>query len=424
MRSPRAFMGLSLAGLATIVALASWYDRGIALRAAEDRVQSTVGLMREHALNVFQTQELVYEQIRLRMAGLDWDAISRSEDLASSLQETRNRMSQISSIWLADSTGHVRASSGLPYPRSLTFENRHDFRAHRESDHGMLVGEQHLGTFGLTWRRSSSSGGFDGVIGIEIGVESFENFFRGLDPEEPHRAVLVRADGAVLSPSPGSDEPLRFPPTSELMRSIASGVQNENWSVAPNGIAHFFRWRQLDPYLVYVGYAVDEDVAVASWHRRILIYAIIGAAVWAALCVIAYLASRRAAAEAALEQAQRMEAIGQLASGVAHDFNNVLTAVIGNVDLIALDRQATRRVRQFAEAALRAAHRGSSLTAQLLAFARRQPLQAKAARIDGLLDGMLPLIKNAVGETISVSCKLSPDLSAIRVDPDNSKPRC
>ena len=91
--------------------------------------------------------------------------------------------------------------------------------------------------------------------------------------------------------------------------------------------------------------------------------------------------------------------------------------MIGNVDLIALDRQATQRVRQFAEAALRAAHRGSSLTAQLLAFARRQPLQPRAVRINGLLDGMLPLIKNAVGETISVSCRLSPDLSAIRVDP-------
>jgi signal transduction histidine kinase len=102
---------------------------------------------------------------------------------------------------------------------------------------------------------------------------------------------------------------------------------------------------------------------------------------------------------------------------VAHDFNNVLTAVIGNVDLIALDRHATRHVRQYAEAALRAAHRGSSLTAQLLAFARRQPLQPQAVRIESLLDTMLPLIKGAVGETITVTCKFAPDLSAIRIDP-------
>jgi hypothetical protein len=172
-------MVLAFAGLAAVVALAGWYDRSVTLRAAEDHVELTVGLMREHALNVFRTQELVHEQIRLHAAELDWEAIGRSHEFASFLQETRNRMTQISSIWLADTMGHVRASSGLPYPRSLTFENRDDFRAHRESDDGMLVGEQHLGTFGLTWRKSSSTGDFDGVIGVEIGVEYFENFSVG-----------------------------------------------------------------------------------------------------------------------------------------------------------------------------------------------------------------------------------------------------
>src|SRR5215469_1218727 len=102
MRSPRAVMALSFAGLAAVVALASWYDRSVALRAAEDQVELTVGLVRQHALNVLTTQELVHEQIRLRTAGLDWEDISRSESLASFLRETRDRMSQISSIWLAD----------------------------------------------------------------------------------------------------------------------------------------------------------------------------------------------------------------------------------------------------------------------------------------------------------------------------------
>jgi two-component system NtrC family sensor kinase len=417
MRSPRALMVLAFAGLAAAVALAGWYDRSVTLRAAKDHVELTVGLMREHALNVFRTQELVHEQIRLRTAGLDWEAIGRSGEFARFLRETRNRMNQISSIWLADATGQVRASSGLPYPRSLTFESRDDFRVHREGEPGMSVGEQQLGTFGLTWRKSSSTGEFDGVIGIEIGVEYFENFFRGLDATGHQRAVLVRADGTMLAANPGTGEPRRFPPTSTLMQSIASGVQNEKWNVSPNGITHFFRWRRLDPYPVYVAYAVDEDVALGYWYWRIAFYAILAAGVWAALCLITHLASRRKAAEAALQQARRMEAIGQLASGVAHDFNNVLTAVMGNVDLIALDRDATRHVRQLAEAALRAARRGSSLTAQLLAFARRQPLQPKDVRIDGLLDAMLPLIKDALGETISASCRLCPDLPTIRIDP-------
>jgi signal transduction histidine kinase len=407
----------SLAGLAAVVALTSWYDRINVLGAAEDRVESTVRLLRQHALNAFQTQELVHEQIELRAAGLGWGAISRSDEFASFLRETRDRMSQISSIWLADTTGHVRASSGLPYPGSLTFENRGDFRTRRGGEHDMFVGEQHLGTFALSWRKSSSTGEFDGVIGIEIGVQYFENFFRGLDTTGHQRAVLVRTDGTVLAASPGTDEPKRFLPTSGLMQSIASGIQNEKWNVSPNGITHFFRWRQLDPYPVYVAYAVDKNVALGAWYWRTAFYAILGLVLWAALCLIAHLAARRAVAEAALQQARKMEAVGQLASGVAHDFNNVLTAVIGNLDIIALDRHATHQVRQRAEAALRAAHRGSSLTAQLLAFARRQPLHPKAVRIDELLDTTLPLIKDAVGETINVSCKLGPDLSAIRIDP-------
>jgi signal transduction histidine kinase/CheY-like chemotaxis protein len=417
MRSPRALMVLAFAGLAALVALAGWYDRSLALRAAEDHVELTVGLMREHALNVFQTQELVHEEIRLRTAGLDWEAIGRSGEFATFVLETRNRMNQISSIWLADATGHVRASSGSPYPRSLTFESRDDFWVHREGEPGMSVGEQQLGTFGLTWRKSSSTGEFDGVIGIEIGVEYFENFFRGLDTTGHQRAVLVRADGSVLAANPVTGEPRWFPPASQLMQSIASGVQNENWNVSPNGITHFFRWRQLDPYPVYVAYAVDQNIALGYWYWRIGFYAILAAGVWAALCLITHLASRRAAAEAALQQARRMEAIGQLASGVAHDFNNVLTAVMGNVDLIALDRNATRHVRQLAEAALRAARRGSSLTAQLLAFARRQPLHPQAVQIDRLLETTQPLIRDALGETISVSCKLGHDLPAIRIDP-------
>ena len=81
------------------------------------------------------TQELVHEQIELRIAGLDWEAIGRSPELASFLRKTRDRINQISSIWLADTMGHVRASSGLPYPRSLTFENTESGASGRRSRH-------------------------------------------------------------------------------------------------------------------------------------------------------------------------------------------------------------------------------------------------------------------------------------------------
>jgi len=410
-------MVASLAGLMAVVALASWHDRSRTLRAAEDHVELTVGLLREHALDVFATQELAQEQIQARTAALDWEAISRSQELVSFLRKLRDRMSQISSIWLADGLGHVRASSGLPYPQALTLENSEEFRAHRAHARGLFVGGQRLGTFGLSWRRLSATGEFDGVIGIEIAVQYFENFFRGVDAAERSRAVLVRADGSVLAADPSTAEPPRFPPGSRLMQSIASGVQNEKWETSPAGITHFFRWRQLDPYPVYVAYTVDQDVALGPWYGRVVLYALLAAGVWAALCLISHFAARRAAAEAALQQAHRMEAIGQLASGMAHDFNNLLTTVIGNLDRIALHRQATADIRRFAATALRAAERGTSLTARLLAFARQQPLHPTAVRIDRVLDAILPLLRDAVGEAIDVACEPNPDVLAIRIDP-------
>jgi signal transduction histidine kinase len=410
-------MVLSLAALMGVAALASWYDRRAALRAAEEHVALTVDVMREHALNVFQTQELVLDQIRLQTAGLDWDAISHSAVLANFVRETRDRMNQISSIWLADASGHVRASTGALYPPALTFANRDDFRAHRGGDARTTVSEPHLATFALSQRRSSAAGEFDGVIAIEISVEYFESFFRGLDERGEHRVVLVRADGIVLAADSADSEPQRFPPTSELMRSITSGVQTGAWTPSPGGGRHYFEWRQLAPYPLYVAYAMDRAVALRSWYGHVAFFVLLCAGVWSALSLIAYLSSRRAAAEAALQKAQRMEAIGQLASGVAHDFNNLLTAVVGNVDRIASDAQASQRIRRLADAARTAAMRGAGLTTQLLAFARRQPLNPSVVRIDQLLGAMLPLIRDAVGETVSVSCKWEPDLAPIRIDP-------
>lgn len=417
MRSLRALMVVSLAAFITIAALASWYDRQVALQAAESHVATVVGVMHEQALNVVETQELVLDQIKLRTTGMSWDAIGRSGELQEFLQATRIRMNQILSIWLADASGHVRASSGALYPRNLSFEHRDDFNVHREGDDSTVIGKPQLGTFALSQRRSSPTGDFDGVIAIEISVEYFDRFFRGLDEGNPHRAVLVRADGTVLAADSADSEPQQFAPTSELMRSIAAGVQNQTWNPSPEGGAHYFRWRQLAPYPLYAAYAVDENVALRSWYGHVVFYAVLCGGVWIALCLVAYLASQRAAAQAALQRAQRMEAIGQLASGVAHDFNNLLTTVIGNLDRIALDGQATQRVRRLADMALGAAMRGASLTTHLLAFARRQPLNPVVVRVDRLFDAMLPLIKDAVGETVSVVCKVEPGLSLIRIDP-------
>ncbi|MBT4689625.1 MAG: PAS domain S-box protein [Rhodospirillaceae bacterium] len=122
-------------------------------------------------------------------------------------------------------------------------------------------------------------------------------------------------------------------------------------------------------------------------------------------------------AEESLRQAQRMEAIGQLTGGVAHDFNNLLAAIIGNLDLIDQDSETIPEFdKQGIAIALRAAFRGAELTDRLLAFSRRQELDANVTNINDLLPEFAAFAKTTMGEDIAIESKLGDDLWTILVD--------
>ncbi|HEX5454186.1 MAG TPA: ATP-binding protein [Stellaceae bacterium] len=128
----------------------------------------------------------------------------------------------------------------------------------------------------------------------------------------------------------------------------------------------------------------------------------------------------REKAQAALRQAQKMEAIGQLTGGVAHDFNNILQVILGNLGTVesrlrqgSLDPQ---RLRRLIETAIRAADRAAVLTAQLLAFSRRQPLQPKPLDPNKLLAGMSDLLNRTLGEGIEVETVLGARLWQVLAD--------
>ena len=97
----------------------------------------------------------------------------------------------------------------------------------------------------------------------------------------------------------------------------------------------------------------------------------------------------REKAEAQLHQAQRIEAVGQLTSGVAHDFNNLLTAIIGNLELLEarIGEEDARLVKPLA-AAVSAAERGARLTAQLLAFSRQQRMHPEPIDLNRIVSGV------------------------------------
>jgi PAS domain S-box-containing protein len=122
-------------------------------------------------------------------------------------------------------------------------------------------------------------------------------------------------------------------------------------------------------------------------------------------------------------QVQKMEAIGQLTSGVAHDFNNLLTVVIGNLEIIqrhldSLSGGATGRLKRAANNALRGAHRAAALTQRMLAFARHRTLEPKPLELNQFIAREVEFLQRSLGEIIRVEAIGSSELGQVEVDPN------
>lgn len=110
----------------------------------------------------------------------------------------------------------------------------------------------------------------------------------------------------------------------------------------------------------------------------------------------------RRLAEKAARQAQKMESLGQMTGGIAHDFNNLLTIIVGNLDLLRSRLSDNDRAMRHVELALMGADRGARLTHQLLAFARRQPLQPRPVNLAQLLPDLTDMLRRSLGELIEI----------------------
>ncbi|MGY2051092.1 hybrid sensor histidine kinase/response regulator [Methylobacterium sp. JK268] len=135
--------------------------------------------------------------------------------------------------------------------------------------------------------------------------------------------------------------------------------------------------------------------------------------------------SRRRDAEDALRQAQKMEALGQLTGGIAHDFNNLLQVVVGYVDILqaglANPTHDRGRLVRAAENIRSAADRATTLTQQLLAFARKQRLDGRTVNLNGLVEGMGDLANRTLGDRVTIRTELAPDLRNARLDPTQTE---
>jgi PAS domain S-box-containing protein len=141
-----------------------------------------------------------------------------------------------------------------------------------------------------------------------------------------------------------------------------------------------------------------------------------------AMAVIADITERRQAEsqkgqlEEQLRQSQKMEAVGRLAGGVAHDFNNLMTAVSGYAELLQAHFSPGEAAREYVDEILKSSSRATQVTRQLLAFSRRQVLQPKVIDLNSVVQNMDGLLRRLIGEDIELHTSSDPHLAAVKAD--------
>jgi len=121
--------------------------------------------------------------------------------------------------------------------------------------------------------------------------------------------------------------------------------------------------------------------------------------------------------EEQLREAQKMESIGKLAGGIAHEFNNLLTPIIGYSELVLNQTRNDDPLRQHIEEIKKAGERAASLTKQLLAYSRKQPLQPRVLDLNAVIAEVDRMLRRLIGGNIELVTRLAPELGRVKVDP-------
>ncbi|MEJ0070865.1 MAG: ATP-binding protein [Pseudomonadota bacterium] len=256
------------------------------------------------------------------------------------------------------------------------------------------------------------------VDALLIGGEHGDRVYTVSTADEPYRllveqmregAATLSATGSVLYCNPCFAAMMRTTPDRIIAKDMLSFI-------APNDRSGFVEL--LEQGAASAGRR--ELVLQASDETRIPVHMSANALKlrdMPCVClVITDLTEQRNMAEA-LRQSQKVEAVGQLTSGVAHDFNNLLTAVLGNLEVMQT-RIKDADLLKLLQGALRGAQRGARLTEQLLAFSRKQHLRIKPVSVNQVVTGMSDLLRSTIGGIVRVECVLKPDLWPALIDPN------
>jgi len=442
LRSLRAFGILSLA-IPLLVGLAFGIYRYTQSQAEfSQQVDRSLRVANEHASKVLVISEALQDRVNDLVKGRSAEDLKRHEaELHAALQELTKNQAQIRTVWILGPDGKPLASSRTYPVQSLDMTDRRYFRFH-EAGPGMrhmshpIVGRgsgDEIIDFSVGF--PGPDGGLGGVINIGLATAYLRQFYSDLAASEPGLAVaMFNRDGDIFarwpSPTPGA---AKMAPDIPMMRQILSGQDEGSLTgTSSDGEQRLITYKRVsDNYPLYVGAGMSiTALRLALWKDIVVLlafgippslafwFAIRAAARRARLAAeaarqLAVQTASRHKAEEALIQSQKLEALGRVAGGVAHEFNNALMVISTNAHLLArMQAEPNRRI----DSILRAVASSTQLTRQLLSFTRRQPLAPQKVHSNEVLASVAPLLSPVLGGRVTLELDLEPDLPMIYVD--------
>jgi len=397
----------------------------------------------EQALKLFETNAMVLQRM-LDMLGDDADqeVLARGEQIHARLKRMAADLSQVQGLFINGSDARVLATSLVyPPPRDIDYSDREFFAVHRAGLQPVFFTEQLRSRisgepfFDMSRRRVLSDGTFAGSVHVSLKPGYLTDFYAELARSGPRlRFSVFRDDGKFLARWPEEVVP-GSGVQSEVLRELPT--HGDGWMQRGHspvdGSERLRMFRKLAPYPLWIAASIgvadvrSEWLATVGW-LALLALAVAGTLVWLARVALQRALREFAAAqqlddetalrqrtEVALLQSQKLEALGRLTGGVAHDLNNLLMIISNNL-FVHRSRHAESRDSPQLSAIERAIASGSKLTRQLLSFTRRQALVRQDVNLKRRFPEIVELLATVLGKGVQLDASADEGL-VINTDP-------
>jgi signal transduction histidine kinase len=411
---------------ALLLIAGAWDERTQLLRAAEGDAVATVTALREHAFKAIESHELLIRELDSRIQDMNWEQIrASSAPLSAEIRAMHAGMPEVSAMAVTDADGRSWAGSGPPERDGImSLAHREYWYAQREADQGTFVSRAYVGSlsgrqdFGISRRRTTRDGTFNGTIHVGVKASYFSDFWSEVTAGRTDVVVsLIRLDGQVLARLPTTGTfPQAIEQGSPFMLHVEADPRGGVFRAVstPDSTERIYAYSRVGNYPLVVGYGISVPSVIAPWRQHLVDLGGVGVLVTAAL-VLAVLAtmrqvrrliaeqSRRIAIEQAVQKGQRLELLGQLTAGIAHDFANILQSMGVVSTLLKRAAGQPERVRSLADRLGEDVERGASLTQRMLDLVRQNSGQGEKRH-----SGAKELIEPA--EAMSRICEMLPRL--------------